>query len=152
MHSSLFPSPLLHRTALAVPVNQPAGFHYPIEDFLHGMVSLSNELSRLAVTAVIRGDYARPLRISAFLEELYNGFQLLNLKNDSLRKRFDSMKYDIKKIEEGTCFALTISLAHPPPTKWSTILPCAVWCKSRSGTQHQHQHQHQRQHQQSFCW
>jgi hypothetical protein len=25
----------------------------------------------------------------------------LNLKNDTLRRRFDSLKYDIKKIEEG---------------------------------------------------
>lgn len=25
----------------------------------------------------------------------------LNLKNDLLRRRFDSLKYDIKKIEEG---------------------------------------------------
>lgn len=25
----------------------------------------------------------------------------LNLKNDLLRKRYDSLKYDIKKVEEG---------------------------------------------------
>jgi len=25
----------------------------------------------------------------------------LNLKNDLLRRRFDSLKYDIKKVEEG---------------------------------------------------
>lgn len=28
------------------------------------------------------------------------GFRLLSLKNDSLRKRFDALKYDVKKIEE----------------------------------------------------
>jgi hypothetical protein len=27
----------------------------------------------------------------------------LNLKNDTLRRRYDSLKYDIKKIEEGEC-------------------------------------------------
>ena len=27
-------------------------------------------------------------------------FRLLNLKNDHLRKRFDALKYDVKKIEE----------------------------------------------------
>ncbi|KAJ2166517.1 Translin-1, partial [Coemansia sp. RSA 560] len=42
----------------------------------------------------------RPQHISAFASELYSGFQLLNLKNDSLRRRFDSIKYDIKRIEE----------------------------------------------------
>lgn len=34
------------------------------------------------------------------MAELNASFRLLNLKNDSLRKRFDAMKYDIKKIEE----------------------------------------------------
>lgn len=28
------------------------------------------------------------------------GFRLLNLKNDGLRKRYDALKYDVKKIEE----------------------------------------------------
>ena len=32
--------------------------------------------------------------------ELDSGFRLLNLKNDNLRKRFDGLKYDIKKVEE----------------------------------------------------
>jgi len=52
------------------------------------------------VNSVIAEDYARPLVISRFVAELYAGFQLLNLKNDALRKRFDAIKYDIKKIEE----------------------------------------------------
>lgn len=30
----------------------------------------------------------------------WNGIKL-NLKNDTLRRRFDSLKYDLKKIEEG---------------------------------------------------
>jgi Translin family len=47
------------------------------------------------------GNYSRPLAISKFVKELSNAFQVLNLKNDNLRKRFDSIKYDVKKIEEG---------------------------------------------------
>jgi len=34
------------------------------------------------------------------LNDLNAGFRLLNLKNDYLRKRFDSMKYDLKRVEE----------------------------------------------------
>jgi len=49
---------------------------------------------------VTAGDYDLPLRISRFVAELSGGFRLLNLKNDSLRKRFDALKYDVKKIEE----------------------------------------------------
>ncbi|KAI9310328.1 Translin [Dichotomocladium elegans] len=59
-----------------------------------------NELSRLAINAVTAGDYKRPLRMSSFLARLSAGFLSLNLKNDALRKRFDSIKYDVKKIEE----------------------------------------------------
>ncbi|KAF9585340.1 hypothetical protein BGW38_002822 [Lunasporangiospora selenospora] len=80
--------------------NNMTDFQISIEEFLHGVVSLTNELSRLAVNAVTAGDFNRPVRIGKFLKELYSGFQLLNLKNDTLRKRFDSIKYDIKKVEE----------------------------------------------------
>lgn len=54
----------------------------------------------MAVNSVTYGDYNRPINISKFVTELNAGFRLLNLKNDSLRKRFDALKYDVKKIEE----------------------------------------------------
>jgi len=41
-----------------------------------------------------------PLPSFFFLMQRIGGFRLLNLKNDLLRKKFDSMKYDVKKIEE----------------------------------------------------
>ena len=56
--------------------------------------------ARLAVNSVTIGNYTRPLEISEFVSALSNGFQLLNLKNDALRRKFDSLKYDLKKIEE----------------------------------------------------
>jgi len=46
------------------------------------------------------GDYSAPVQYSKFAKELSNAFGLLNLKNDSLRKRFDSIKYDVKRLEE----------------------------------------------------
>jgi hypothetical protein len=45
-------------------------------------------------------EYQRPQKIASFVSELDAGFRLLNLKNDSLRKKFDGLKYDLKKIEE----------------------------------------------------
>lgn len=56
--------------------------------------------SRFAINSVTLGDYERPLNISRFVGDLSSGFRLLNLKNDGLRKRFDALKYDVKKIEE----------------------------------------------------
>ncbi|KAJ2722762.1 Translin-1 [Coemansia sp. Benny D115] len=75
-------------------------FVITLDEYLHGVISLFSELSRLAVNSVILNDVQRPKAISDFASDLYAGFQLLNLKNDSLRRRFDSIKYDIKKIEE----------------------------------------------------
>jgi len=56
--------------------------------------------SRLSVNAVTAGDYSRPVRIARFIADLDAGFRLLNLKNDALRRRYDALKYDLKKAEE----------------------------------------------------
>ncbi len=51
--------------------------------------------ARLAVNSVTLGDYGRPLQISQFVKDLHAGFQILNLKNDSLRRRSDNIKYNV---------------------------------------------------------
>ncbi|XP_035735698.1 translin-like [Vespa mandarinia] len=85
---------------LGIKNNREEGFHLDLEDFLMGLLQLSAELSRFAVNSVTNGDYNRPIEIAKFVNELNAGFRLLNLKNDALRKRFDALKYDVKKIEE----------------------------------------------------
>jgi len=85
---------------LGVAVKREDGFHIDLDDYLHGLLNMTNELSRLAINSVTSGDYGRPLKISKFIMELDSGFRLLNLKNDALRKRFDGLKYDVKKCEE----------------------------------------------------
>ncbi len=50
---------------------------------------------RLAVNSVTMGDYQRPLQISQFVKDVHAGFQVLNLKNDALRRRSDSIKYSV---------------------------------------------------------
>lgn len=66
------------------------------EDLLADMIIQA----RLCPNSIVNSDFELPLRISKFCKEIHAGFGLLNLKNDSLRKRFDGMKYDIKKMEE----------------------------------------------------
>ncbi|KAL6715645.1 Translin-1 [Lecanora helva] len=87
---------------LRIPVSlkEQDRFHLTIEEYLHSLVSLIEELARLAVNSVTLGDYKRPLEISQFVKDLHAGFQILNLKNDSLRRRNDSIKYNVKKIED----------------------------------------------------
>jgi hypothetical protein len=75
-------------------------FHLTIEEYLLALVSLLDELARLARNSVTLGDYARPLQISKFIKDVHAGFQILNLKNDVLRKRSDGIKYRVKEVED----------------------------------------------------
>lgn len=61
---------------------------------------MTQDLSRLATNAVTLGDFSLPLTISAFVKDLFAGFQILNLKNDILRRRADAVKYDVKRVED----------------------------------------------------
>ncbi|PPR01150.1 hypothetical protein CVT26_016051 [Gymnopilus dilepis] len=92
----------------------------PVEDYLHSLISLVNELSRLAVNSVTLGNFEEPIKISMFVKELFAGFSMLNLKNDTLRRRFDSLKYDIKKIEEVVYDVSLRKLAEVPQSTPST--------------------------------
>ncbi|KAF4506425.1 hypothetical protein G6O67_006514 [Ophiocordyceps sinensis] len=75
-------------------------FHLTIEEYLLALIDLTQDLSRLATNAVTHGDFDLPMVISAFVKDLFAGFQLLNLKNDILRKRADAVKYDVKRVED----------------------------------------------------
>ncbi|MCJ1398574.1 hypothetical protein MMC11_001774 [Xylographa trunciseda] len=87
---------------LSVPVNlkDRDAFHLTIEEYLQSLITLIDELARLAVNSVTLGDYERPLQISQFVKDVHAGFQILNLKNDTLRRRSDSIKYSVKKVED----------------------------------------------------
>ncbi|EFY86937.1 Translin-1 [Metarhizium acridum] len=75
-------------------------FHFTIEEYLLSLTDLTPELARLATNAVTMGDFQLPMTISAFIKDIFAGFQLLNLKNDILRKRADAVKYDVKRVED----------------------------------------------------
>jgi len=93
---------LVRREAVAALLGLDAetGFHLDLEDYLHGLLMVPNELARLAVNCVTAGDFALPVRIAAFATDLEAGFRLLNFKNDALRKRYDGLKYDLRRMEE----------------------------------------------------
>lgn len=89
-------------------------FHLTIEEYLQSIITLIEELSRLAVNSVTLGDYQRPMLISRFVKDLHSAFQVLNLKNDTLRRRSDGIKYNVKKIED---VVYDLSLRNLVPSK-----------------------------------
>ncbi|PMD23901.1 Translin [Hyaloscypha hepaticicola] len=105
---------------LNVPVNlkDQDSFHITIEEYLQSLITLIEELARLAINSVTLGDYERPLQISQFVKDLHAGFQILNLKNDSLRRRSDSIKYNVKKIED---IVYDLSLRNLVPKAGSAV-------------------------------
>lgn len=87
---------------LEIPVNvkDRDQFHLTIEEYLHALIMLIDELARVARISVTCGNFRRPVIISQFAKDLHAGFQILNLKNDSLRRRSDSIKYKVREIED----------------------------------------------------
>ncbi|EEB06000.1 translin [Schizosaccharomyces japonicus yFS275] len=77
-----------------------ASFHVAIEDYLHSLVSFCSELSRVSVTSVIHGKTELAYKVLETITAVHTAFQSLTLKNDSLRRRFDGIKYDLKRAED----------------------------------------------------
>ena len=40
------------------------------------------------------------MQIAQFIKDVHAGFQLLNFKNDTLRRRSDGIKYRVKEVED----------------------------------------------------
>ncbi|KAI4378413.1 hypothetical protein MLD38_015894 [Melastoma candidum] len=80
-------------------LNSPE-FGLDLEDYLIGVCFMSNELPRYVVNQVTSGDYDCPRKVLNFLTDLNASFRILNLRNDFLRKKFDSLKYDLRRVEE----------------------------------------------------
>ncbi|KAF2858223.1 Translin [Piedraia hortae CBS 480.64] len=87
---------------MKVPVNlkDKDAFHLTIEEYLLALLSLLDELARLARNSVTLGDFNLPQQIAQFIKDVHSGFQILNLKNDVLRKRSDGLKYRVKEVED----------------------------------------------------
>lgn len=70
------------------------------EDYLAGLCDLTGELSRRAVNLIIRKKNKEAEKIKNLVEELYGEFLKFNLRNGNLRKKYDSIKYNLKRLEE----------------------------------------------------
>ena len=69
------------------------------EDYLMGICDLTGELSRKAVT-IAHKDPKEVQKIKGLVEEIFGEFIKFNLRNGNLRKKSDSIKWNLKKLEE----------------------------------------------------
>ena len=77
------------------------------EDYLMGLCDLTGELARRAVMFANK-DREEVKRIKDFVEELYGEFLKFDFRNGDLRKKFDAIKWNLKKIDE-VVYAVEIS-------------------------------------------
>ncbi|MFH1133357.1 MAG: hypothetical protein V1735_02625 [Nanoarchaeota archaeon] len=71
-----------------------------VEDYLSGICDLTGELARRAVREAIKRDKAEVEAIQRFLEELDGQLIRFDFRNGMLRKKYDSVKWNLKKTEE----------------------------------------------------
>ena len=71
-----------------------------VEDYLMGVCDLTGELGRKAIFDVIHNNISKAKKIKDIVSEIYGEFLKFNLRNGELRKKSDSIKWNLKKLEE----------------------------------------------------
>ena len=72
----------------------------PTDQYLMGLCDLSGELVRRAIQDVITDNAQGAIKVRNFVEQLYGLFLRLNLRNGELRKKSDSIQWNLKKLDE----------------------------------------------------
>ena len=70
------------------------------EDYLSGLCDLTGELVRKAIYDVIHKKFDEAEKIKNLVNDIYGEFLKLHLRNGELRKKSDSIKWNLKKLEE----------------------------------------------------
>ena len=70
------------------------------EEYLMGLCDLTGELVRKAVYDVIHRKFDEASKIKELVHDIYGEFLKLHLRNGELRKKSDSIKWNLKKLEE----------------------------------------------------
>jgi predicted translin family RNA/ssDNA-binding protein len=69
-------------------------------NYLLGLCDLTGELMRKAVQSVINEDPEKVVHIRQMISDLYDEFLQMDLPNSELRKKADSIKWNLHKVED----------------------------------------------------
>ncbi len=70
------------------------------EHYLLGVCDLTGELVRFGVNSAIKKDFDTAKKTKDFVEDLYGELLKIDFRNSELRRKIDSVKWDLKKLEE----------------------------------------------------
>ena len=70
------------------------------ENYLLGLCDLTGELVRKSVNTAIKGNKEEALKMKEIVEEIYGEFLKFEFRNGELRKKSDSIKWNLNKLEQ----------------------------------------------------
>ena len=68
--------------------------------YLLGLCDVPGELFRKAVLDSSKGDYSEVLKVRSLITDIYAQLLKFDIRDSELRKKFDSIKYELAKIED----------------------------------------------------
>lgn len=71
-----------------------------VDSYLPGLCDLVGELVRKAINSAIKDDSKTALEIRDFVAEIYQELMLFDFRNTAVRRKFDSIKYGLEKLED----------------------------------------------------
>jgi len=85
-------------TKKALPTAKQLGVD--VDSYLPGLCDLVGELVRKAVNSAIKGETKTALEIRDFVTQVYQELMLFDFRNLPVRRKFDSIKYGLEKLED----------------------------------------------------
>ena len=67
--------------------------------YLQGVCDLVGELVRKAINSSIKGEFKTALKIRDFVADIYGELMMFDFRNSPVRRKFDSIKYGLDKLE-----------------------------------------------------
>jgi len=71
-----------------------------VDSYLPGLCDLVGELVRKAINSAIKDDAKTALEIRDFVTQIYQELMLFDFRNTPTRRKFDSIKYGLEKLED----------------------------------------------------
>jgi translin len=71
-----------------------------IDSYVPGLCDLVGELVRKAINSAIKNDTKTALEIRDFVTQVYQELMLFDFRNSPVRRKFDSIKYGLEKLED----------------------------------------------------
>jgi translin len=71
-----------------------------IDSYIPGLCDLVGELVRKAINSAIQNDTKTALEIREFVTQVYQELMLFDFRNSPVRRKFDSIKYGLEKLED----------------------------------------------------